>query len=202
MIKYDRASISQIQTIRMWAKKLGTVQPTQEQIDSWTFEKAASIITWYKAKDAAQAPTYRMTAAQARSAAQHLPAAQRAEVEAVVGSAPAPAKPARKGDPEVPAGRYAVHMDGDSNELSFFKVDKPEEGKWAGWTFVKHLASDTEYPVKGARKYRVLEAIAADIEGALATYGREIGACGMCGKTLTNDESRAYGIGPDCRKKL
>lgn len=190
MITYTKATPAQVQTILRYAKDQGTKLPTQEQIDSWDFDKAASLIGWYRDRAARLAPTYLMTPE------------QEARARRDVGLDPVPAAPARRAETDVPAGRYAVHMDGDSNELSFFKVDRPEEGKWAGWTFVKHLASDTEYPVKGARKHRILEAIAADIEGALATYGREIGACGMCGKTLTNDESRAYGIGPDCRKKL
>ena len=32
-------------------------------------------------------------------------------------------------------------------------------------------------------------------------YGREIGRCGVCHRTLTNEESRMAGIGPVCREK-
>jgi len=109
---------------------------------------------------------------------------------------------AAKADVEVPAGRYAIHIDGDTNELSFFKVDRPTDGRWAGYVFVKQMASDEEYPVKGARKDKVLAAIAQDVREASATYGREIKVCGVCNRTLTNDESREIGIGPDCRKKM
>jgi hypothetical protein len=32
-------------------------------------------------------------------------------------------------------------------------------------------------------------------------FGQQIGRCGRCGKTLTDDDSRAAGIGPECVKK-
>lgn len=99
----------------------------------------------------------------------------------------------------VPAGRYAVDVDG---KLGFFKVDRPTEGRWAGYTFVKQMASDAEYPVRGQRKNLVLAAVAANPQAASMRYGREIGKCGVCGRTLTNDESRAAGIGPVCAQKM
>ena len=43
--------------------------------------------------------------------------------------------------------------------------------------------------------------IAAGAEDAMRRYGREIGECGHCGRTLTNDASRAAGIGPVCAVK-
>ena len=100
---------------------------------------------------------------------------------------------------DVPAGRYAVEIDG---RLGFFKVDCPTEGRWAGYVFVKQMASDTEYPVRGARRGVVLDAIAADPQAASLRYGREIGACGVCGRTLTDEDSRARGIGPICADKM
>lgn len=35
-------------------------------------------------------------------------------------------------------------------------------------------------------------------EGAMVLYGQLIGACAYCGRSLTDDESRQAGIGPDC----
>lgn len=99
----------------------------------------------------------------------------------------------------VPAGRYAVEVDG---KLGFFKVDQPTEGRWAGYTFVKQMASDTEYAVRGDRKDLVLSAIANAPQAASVRYGREIGACGVCGRTLTDEGSRARGIGPICADKM
>jgi hypothetical protein len=102
----------------------------------------------------------------------------------------------------VPAGRYAVATDdGATNELAFYKVDRPTAGRWAGFVFVKHIVSDEELAVRGPAKATILSKIAADAPGAAARYGHEIGACGLCGRTLTNDESRARGIGPICAAK-
>jgi hypothetical protein len=101
---------------------------------------------------------------------------------------------------EVPDGRYAVEEDGT---LKFFHIRNGKANtRWAGFVFVDIQASDDLYPLKDrARKARVLAAIAADLETASRRYGQELGVCGRCGRTLTDEESRAYGIGPVCRGK-
>lgn len=102
--------------------------------------------------------------------------------------------------PKVPGGRYAVVID---EVTKFFKVDTPTEGQWAGRTFLKIQASDAEYPVKNpTTKAQVLTLIAQDPKEAMLRYGRELGHCGHCGRTLTNEESRAAGIGPICSGKM
>lgn len=116
----------------------------------------------------------------------------------VVAKAEAPATDA----PDVPAGRYAVT--GEDGSTKFYRVDRPTEGKWAGYVFVKVQAGDELHPLKGrTAKDGVLRKIAADgIQEAMLRYGREIGECGHCGRTLTNEESRELGIGPICRNKM
>lgn len=99
----------------------------------------------------------------------------------------------------VPAGRYAIEADG---VIKFYAVDRPTEGKWAGYTFVKVQASDDLFPVKGQAAKAVLAAIAVDPKAALVRYGHAIGKCGLCGRTLTDEESRAAGIGPVCARKV
>ena len=96
-------------------------------------------------------------------------------------------------------GRYAVEIGGT---LKFYKVDKPTEGRWSGYTFVKVQASDDLWPVRGAAATAVLAAIAKDPQAAMLRYGREIGRCGHCNRTLTNEESRRLGIGPICRRGM
>lgn len=105
---------------------------------------------------------------------------------------------------EVPAGRYAVETeDGATNGLAFYKVDRPTEGRWAGYVFVKLMVSDGERRLSRAASQAVLAKIAAvGAAEASARYGHEIGECGVCGRTLTNDESRAAGIGPVCASKM
>lgn len=100
----------------------------------------------------------------------------------------------------VPAGRYAIDTyDGAHNDIAFYKVDRPTEGKWAGYVFVKLMVSDEEQRLPHAAARGVLRRIAeVGAEAASARYGQEIGECGVCGRTLTNDESRERGIGPKC----
>ncbi len=94
--------------------------------------------------------------------------------------------------PDVPNGRYAVTVDDDS--LMFYSIKK---GNYT--TFVDVWASDARWPVKNAsKKLRILTAILADPDAG-PRFGREIGKCYVCGRTLTDETSRALGIGPVCR---
>lgn len=108
--------------------------------------------------------------------------------------------------PEVASGRYAVEVPGGypaNTTLKFFKVDRPTEGRWAGWTFLNIQAGDELFAIKNFQmKLEVLRLIAADPKAAMLRYGKEIGSCGHCGRTLTNEESRERGIGPVCAGKL
>jgi hypothetical protein len=101
--------------------------------------------------------------------------------------------------PDVPAGRYAVEHEGT---LKFYKVDRPTEGRWAGYTFVKVQASDDWHRVSRETAAYVLATVAVDPREASARYGQEIGSCGVCGRTLTDEDSRAAGIGPVCAEKF
>lgn len=107
---------------------------------------------------------------------------------------------AQGGPHGVPNGRYAIQHGGT---LKFFKVSSPTEGRWVGRTFVEVQASSEFYPIRNqAERQLILAHIADDIRGAMLRYGQEIGSCGHCGRTLTNEESRELGIGPICRGKM
>lgn len=99
----------------------------------------------------------------------------------------------------VKSGHYALVVDGT---VKFYRVNTPTEGKWAGYTFVDAQASDDYHKVGREASRKILAAIAADPETAMRRYGLELGVCGHCRRTLTNDESRKYGIGPVCRGKM
>ena len=100
----------------------------------------------------------------------------------------------------VPAGRYALR--GADGVVKFYRLDRPTQGKWAGYTFLKAQASDDLYPIRNrAEKERIIAEIGRDVESAERLYGQELGKCSRCGRTLTDETSRAYGIGPDCRNK-
>jgi hypothetical protein len=98
----------------------------------------------------------------------------------------------------VRAGRYAlVHTDG----IKFYRITEGK-GRWAGRTFIEAQASDDHYPIRNAEaRQTILAAIAENPLEAEQRYGRELGHCSRCGRTLTDETSRAYGIGPDCRSK-
>ena len=96
-------------------------------------------------------------------------------------------------DPEVPNGRYAIPK--DDGTLMFYSV---KQGNTV--TFVDVWASDARYPVQGSQeRHRILEAIKADPDSG-PRFGREIGRCYVCGRTLTDELSRSLGIGPVCRE--
>lgn len=101
--------------------------------------------------------------------------------------------------PKIADGHYAIVYNG---RTKFFRVNTPTQGKWAGYTFVQVQASDDYYPVKGSPRALALSLIAADPMDALTRYGKEIGRCGVCHRTLTDEDSRAAGIGPICAGRL
>lgn len=101
-------------------------------------------------------------------------------------------------NPPAKAGRYAVKID---DKMRFFDVSTPDQGRWAGYVFLNEQLGGEFYPIKDARRrHRILEIIGKD-EDALARYGRELGICGLCGRELTTQESRDFGVGPICRNK-
>jgi len=98
---------------------------------------------------------------------------------------------------DVAAGRYAL-VD-EHGVVKFYSVDRPTEGRWAGRTFVNAVASDERHPIRNREsRNAILAAIAEQPERAMRLYAAELGRCGYCGRTLTDETSRAAGIGPDC----
>lgn len=119
---------------------------------------------------------------------------------------------ATSGQPDVPAGRYALMTPGGEDSdgepvARFFQVDKPTKGNWAGYTFVSavHAAGRSGWrkiPVKGQAGRAVLTEIAQDAQGAMRAFGKLLGQCGNCGLPLTDPASIEFGIGPVCRDNL
>lgn len=115
--------------------------------------------------------------------------------------APTPSPAPEAASPVVPDGRYALRTDDDG--VDFFRVESPTTGRWVGRTFVSVQASDELYPLRNqGQRDGILARIAEDVKGASALYGQELGQCGVCGRTLTDDVSRARGIGPVCNDKF
>jgi hypothetical protein len=93
---------------------------------------------------------------------------------------------------------FAVEIDGTTK---FYRI-KP--GTKPGWWWVDAQASDAMYPVRNvATKTAIIKAITDHgVTACMEAYGRLIGSCGRCGRTLTDETSRAKGIGPDCEGKM
>ena len=106
------------------------------------------------------------------------------------------ARPVAPATATVEDGRYAVEEDG---VLKFFKV---KNGNRPGFVFLDIQASDEWHAVRNVTRIREIVAlIAQDPQAAMIRYGRELGECGRCGRTLTDEASRAAGIGPVCINK-
>ena len=200
--------------------------PTNRQINDVTVKPSAAVLD-ARYDGSATEKQIRF----ARSLAQQLGLTEKLETELAKGLGPSKARASalidrliqlRDSTPTKPApsapvsgldlsglngGYYAATVDGVTK---FFRVDKPTEGKWSGWTFVKIQASDDLHRVGrqapgqsysgGCPEY--LTAIVADEQAAYALYGTELGRCGVCGRTLTDETSRKLGIGPVCAEKL
>jgi hypothetical protein len=111
----------------------------------------------------------------------------------------------------LPVGRTYAAVDNDSGGVTFLIIDRPAPNtKWDGWVFVKQQVSDDEVRLGAQRPgesyvgqfANLIDKVLADPVGAVARYGLELGVCGICGRALTNDESRELGIGPICRAKI
>lgn len=87
----------------------------------------------------------------------------------------------------LPEGRYAVEK--KDGALAFYIVNK-------NGLFIQ--ASDNVHGVSNAVVPTIARKILADPVGAAARYGQAIGKCGRCGRTLTDEASRALGLGPVC----
>lgn len=117
--------------------------------------------------------------------------------------APKPAAEPQPTDlPDVPQGHYAITSTGD-NDLAFYRVDRPEDGAYAGRVFVKLVVGG--HPDRNVPRSHVAGVLARIAEAgpakAAQLYGQEIGRCSRCNRHLTDDESRAAGMGPDCRSR-
>lgn len=125
------------------------------------------------------------------------------DIEEQLHNGPFLAERSREPYPDVPAGHYAVLSLTGNNDLDFFRVDRPKDRRWAGRTFVKRvIGGKPDSPVRGPTAVAALKAILkAGPAAAQILYGTEIGRCYKCNRHLTDEASRALGIGPDCRSR-
>lgn len=102
---------------------------------------------------------------------------------------------------DVPAGYYATPSMTGNNDLDFWRVDVPEKGKWAGYRFVKRvIGGQGAVNISKAERFNALQQIdAIGAQAAGKAYADAIGCCYRCNRELTDETSRAVGLGPVCR---
>ena len=111
-----------------------------------------------------------------------------------------PCKP-RADFSKIAQGYYATASATGNNDLDFWFVRVPEDGRWQGFRFVKRYIGgqgpqDIRKPEQMAALHAILEA-GPDAAGML--FAQELGRCRKCGRDLTDETSRELGIGPVCR---
>lgn len=96
--------------------------------------------------------------------------------------------------PSVPTGRYAA---GPAEATKFYRVVN-KDGRYTLFVY----ASDEQHLISNwGTVLLVLREIEANPQAAAERFGKEIGRCYKCGRTLTDPVSRELGVGPDCRSK-
>jgi|SRR5215469_2114145 len=103
----------------------------------------------------------------------------------------------------IPRGHYATKSLTGNQDFDFWRVDRPEQGTYAGRTFVKRIVGGKpDMNVSRDTRFAALEAILAEgIDVCGTRYGVELGRCRRCNRHLTDQTSRELGIGPECRSK-
>ena len=86
-------------------------------------------------------------------------------------------------------------MSGKNGGAIYIKEDGQYLGKVIGNKFLKVRECSQE------QEQRIIEA-SVDPKGFAIKYGRMLGACSVCGKTLKDPESIEMGIGPICAGKM
>ena len=91
-----------------------------------------------------------------------------------------------------------------TNDLDFFGVRTAKQSKRR--YIVRVIGGHPETMIKGAEARKVAERVLAlsayELDEAIVRYGLEIGRCGRCNRTLTDEASRARGLGSECASKV
>lgn len=106
---------------------------------------------------------------------------------------------------QIPVGYYATPSRTGSNDVDFWKVERPAEGKYEGFTFAKRVlggGSAGQTRVTRIHSSEQLLALAGilrhGIEESRTLYGDEMKRCTSCNRDLTDDLSRERRMGRHC----
>lgn len=100
----------------------------------------------------------------------------------------------------VPEVRIAIPS-GGRNDLDFLRVRAPQG---LPMRVFRVIGGRDDQPLAPEVARTLLEQVAVfteDVPAAVARFGQELGHCGRCGRHLTDEVSRAIGLGPDCALK-
>lgn len=111
----------------------------------------------------------------------------------------------------IPDGWYAIESRTGNNDLDFFcvttnagRINPANKGKrWVK----RFVGGDTKtIDMRTSERIAVAQELALlspeECQAAQLRFGQEVGSCGRCGKSLTDETSRNTGYGPECRKHL
>jgi len=109
---------------------------------------------------------------------------------------------------QIPVGYYATPSRTGSNDVDFWKVEREDSGKWAGFTFAKRVlggGSSGQTRVTRIHMSEQRSALAAiakhGVEESRMLYAATMKRCTDCNRELTDDLSRARGKGEWCWNK-
>jgi hypothetical protein len=103
-----------------------------------------------------------------------------------------------RGEQAQPNVGLAVPDTSGANDLLFYRLARRDRS-----TLYRVLGGRDDTAVSPAQAVESLRAMLdLDLPAAAVLYGREIGVCCLCQRTLTDEASRAAGIGPDCAKRF
>lgn len=101
----------------------------------------------------------------------------------------------------VEVGRYALPNTNGTNDLDFFVVHFRSGSK----ELLRVVGGQADQRMSHGETKKHAERLASltkdEAREAQALYGRELGVCGKCGRHLTDEASRAVGLGPECASK-
>lgn len=112
----------------------------------------------------------------------------------------------------IPDGYYAIDL-GDGSPIKYLRIDLVTHGTKKGARKVQTIHGDmlddawVKWPSGKISVYKtgiedLILAAMVDHMGAMRRYAKTIGRCCRCGKRLTDERSRHYGIGPECEKYM
>ena len=109
------------------------------------------------------------------------------------------ATPEQPNAPLPPTGKPAPEDHTPLNKSGRYFIVDPTDGVEKFVVVGSVQASDYLYPVQEpVHRNAILKAISVDPVNAMNEYGMKLGVCGVCGRTLTNRDSRLRGMGPIC----